>query len=59
MQQHLFNHFCNSGPAGFIEDISVTIIDKTDQSDPLKREDYWRRTLKTTAPFGLIIKESV
>ena len=53
MQQHLFNHFCTSGHCGFLEDVSLTFIDKTDPSDPLKREDYWRSTLKTMVPFGL------
>ena len=42
-----------------LEDVSLTFIDKTDTSDLLKREDYWRRTLKTMAPFGLHIEESV
>ena len=58
MQQHLFNHFCTSGHCGFLEDVSLTFIDKTDPSDPLKREDYWRSTLKTMASFGLNIEES-
>ena len=57
--QHLLNHYCSSGHAGFLDDVSITFIDKTDPSDPLKREDYWRRTLKTMAPFGLNIEESV
>ena len=59
MQQHLFNHFCTSGHCGFLEHVSLTFIDKTDPSDPLKREDYWRSMLKTMALFGLNIKESV
>ena len=33
-------------------------IYKTDPSDPLKREDYWRRTLKTMAHFGLNIEDN-
>ena len=56
MQQHLFNHFCTSGHCGFL--VSLTFIDKTDPSDPLKKEDYWRTTLKTMASFGLNIEES-
>ena len=59
MQQHLFNHFCTSGHCGFLDDVSLTFTNKTDPSDLLKREDYWRRTLKTMAPFGLNIKGSV
>ena len=56
MQQHLMsnkNHNC------FIIDVSVTFIDKTDPSDPLKREDYRRSTLKTIALFGFNIEERV
>ena len=59
MEQHLFKHFCSSNHNYFISDVSVTFIDKTDPSDPLKREDYWRGTLKTMAPFGLNIEERV
>ena len=59
MQQHLYEYFCSSNHNCFISDVSVTFIDKTDPSDPLKREDYWRSTLKTMAPFGLNVEESV
>ena len=59
MQQHLYEHFCNSDHNCFTSDVSITFIDKTDPSDPLKREDYWRRTLKTMTPFGLNIEDSV
>ena len=59
MQQPLNEHFCSSNHNCFISDVSVTFIDKTDPSDPLKREDYWRSTLKTMAHFGLDIEESV
>ena len=40
MQQHLCNYFCTSGHAGFLDDVSIRFIDKTDPSDPLQREDY-------------------
>ena len=59
MQQHLYKHFCSSNHNYFISHVSVIFIDKTDPSDPLKRENYWRSTLKTIAPFGLNIEESV
>ena len=59
MQQHLFDHFCDSDHSDFLSDVSITFIDKTDPSDPLKREDYWRRTLKTMLPYGLNIEDSV
>ena len=59
MQQHLYEHFCSSNHSCFISDVSITFIDKTDPSDPTKRKDHWRSTLKTMAPFGLDIEESV
>ena len=30
-----------------------------DPSDPLKRENFWRETLMTMAPYGLNIEDSV
>ena len=59
MQQHLYEHFCSSNHNCFISDVSVIVIDKTDPSDPLKGENYWRSTLKTMAPFGLNNEGSV
>ena len=52
MQQHLFEHFSEEGHHSFLEDDSITLIDKADPSNPLQRENYWRSTLKTMAPWG-------
>ena len=59
MQEHLFSHFSMAGHDGFLNDVSITFIDKTDPSDPLQREDYWRQTLKAIVPYGLNIEHSV
>ena len=59
MQEYLYRHSSSPGHEGFLNDVSVTLIDKTDRSDPKKREDYWMKTLKTTAPYGLNIEDSV
>ena len=48
-----------AGHDGFLKDVSITFIDKTDPSDPLRREDYCRQTLKTMLPYGLNIEDSV
>ena len=37
----------------FLKDVSVTLIDKIDPSNPLQRENYWRSTLKTMAESRL------
>ena len=59
MQEHLFCHFSMASHDGFLNDVSITFIDKTDPSDPLRREDYWRQLLKTTVTYGLNIEDSV
>ena len=33
MQEHLFSHFSMAGHDGFLNDVSITFIDKTDPSD--------------------------
>ena len=43
MQEYLFSHFSMAGYDGFLKDVSITFIDKTDPSDPLRREDYCRK----------------
>ena len=51
MQADLFEHFSSHGHNGFSEDCTLT--DKTDGADPIRREEYWRRVLKTVSPYGL------
>ena len=34
----------------FINDTEIRFIDKTDPSDPARREDFWIDTLKTRYP---------
>ena len=45
MQQHLFEHFQSPGQTGFVEDVCITFIDKTEPFIPTIREDYWRQTV--------------
>ena len=59
MQEHLFSHFSMAGHNGFLSDVCITFIDKTDLSDPLPREDHWRQTPKTMVPYGLNIEDAV
>ena len=53
MQPLLFEHFSSNNHNGFLEDCSITLIDKSDGSDPTRREEYWRRVLKTVIPDEL------
>ena len=36
MQEHIFEHFNSEGHTGFLENVSVTFIDKTDSHNPEK-----------------------
>ena len=58
MEQHLFEYFQNPGHTCFVEDISLTFIDKTDPLTSTKHENYWRQTLEFFALRGLNIDES-
>ena len=59
MQEDLYKDFQSEGHKGFLNEASVTFIDKTDGKNPKKRESYWMRTLKTMEPYGLNIADSV
>ena len=59
MQEHLYKHFEIECHSGFRDDISVILIDKTDGSNPTKRETYWMCTLKTIALYCLNIEDGV
>ena len=53
MSEHLFRHFDSEDHNGFLENASIILIDKTDGRDANRKDDYWRRTLKTYAHCGL------
>ena len=42
-----------------MNDCEITLRDKTDSSDPTKRELFWIRLLKTYYPVGLNIEEKL
>ena len=49
--------FLSEGYNGLIDDIEIIFIDKTDPSEPTKREQFWRTKLKTLASYGLDVEE--
>ena len=59
MQEHLYENFYDSEHSGFLNDVSITFIDKTDPTNPLQREHYWKHTLETFTPYSINIKENV
>ena len=40
MESHLLEHFKDEGHSGFPENVSIAIIDKTDDKYPKKTESY-------------------
>ena len=57
-KRHFSSHFLMASHERLLN-VSITFIDKTDPSDLLQRKDYRRQTLKTMAPYGINIKDSV
>ena len=49
MQEHLYKHFYSDGRNGFLEDVTITLINKIEGREPKNRENYWMKTLKTLA----------
>ena len=41
IQEHLRKHFEGEGYTEFLNNVSITLIDKTDGSNPTKRGNYW------------------
>ena len=54
MQEHFFKHFNCMEQNGFLNNVSITLIDKTGGKNP-KQRDYWKRTLKIYFPFKNIL----
>ena len=59
MQEHLHKHFESEKYTEFLDDVSLTLIDKTGGSNPTKRENYWMRSFKEFAPYGLSVVDSI
>ena len=59
MQQHLYERSFTAKVNGFLRNVSISLIDKTDGFQPKKRENYWMKTLKTPALLGLNIESAV
>ena len=57
MQKYLHDHFLSEDHDGLLNNVENTLTDKTDPSDPERREEFWRTKLRTLAPLGLNIVE--
>ena len=55
--KYLHDHFLSEGHDGLLNNVDITLIDKTDPSDPERREEFWRTKLHTLAPLGLNIDQ--
>ena len=59
MERHLYEHFHLPGHSGFLNDISLTLIDKADPTDPTKWELSWLHILKRKAPLWLNVAKLI
>ena len=57
-QKFLQSHLLQRDHQGFVKDVEVRLIDRTQASNPTKREFYWMRTLRTF-PVGTRPKMNV
>ena len=57
MQKYFHDHFLSEEDKGLINDVEIVFIDKTDPSNPTRREEVWRNKLKTLTLYGLNVKE--
>ena len=55
--KYLHDHFLSEDHHGLLNNVDITLIDKTDPSDPERREEFRRTKLRTLAPLGLNIDE--
>ena len=58
-QSFFHQHFLSEGHHGLVNDCEITLINKTDSSDPTKWEFFWIRLLKTYFPLGLSTEEDL
>lgn len=56
---YLHSHFLQDDHNGFLEDCTITLIDKTDAKCPTQREKFWIARLQTLSPKGLNVEEVV
>ena len=59
MQEYLYSYFESDWHNCFLEDVSIALINKTNGSDPTKRETFWMHTLKALAPYGRNIENGI
>ena len=56
-QMEFFRHFSEEGHRGFLNDISVKVIDRLTGNDR-RRESFWQYRLNTFSPMGLYTRQS-
>ena len=57
MQKHLHDHFLSEDQDSLLNNVEINLIDKTDPSDPKRREEFWKTKLPILATIGLNIDE--
>ena len=58
-QNYFHQHFLSEDHHGLLQYCEITLIDKTDSSNPTGREFFWMYELKIFAPLGLKICDAI
>ena len=56
-QKYFHQHILSDDTNGLMNDCEIIFKDKTDSSNPTRREFFWMRVLETIVPLGLNIDE--
>ena len=58
-ENYFHQHFLSEDHHGLLKDCEITLVDKSDSSDPTRRVYFWMFEVKTFAPVGLNICDIV
>ena len=56
-QKYLHDNYLSEDHDGLLNNVEISLIDKTYPLDPERREEFWRTKLRTLTPLGLNIEE--
>ena len=57
IKQHLLEYFDSEGHCSFLEDLTITFIDKTCPKDANRQDHYWRHIFKTMASLSFNVED--
>ena len=59
MLRHLHEQFNLPGHSGFLNGVSVSLLNETDPKHLTKREAYWNYACETKVPLGINVEDGL